>query len=105
MDNEQPSEAGGRGEVSDSLSEESRRFVEKALKTIDPDAFGDPEPLSLNATYEELDEYFNEVGDYATDILDCFKESSLQGEDCWIEYTCTFRPQTIHYMPRNVKLQ
>ena len=67
--------------------------------TDEVDDFGDPDPPPVTATSDQKLEYSRAVNHYSKEILDHLREiTSLKGEELWIEYTCSFRKQTIKAM-------
>ncbi len=63
--------------------------------------FEDPDPPKENATNEDILNYKTEVNAYSNEMYDIFIENNYKGESLWIEFTATFRPQTIPNLSRN----
>jgi len=67
--------------------------------------FGDPDPPPEGATREEKAQFLKDVAQYAEEILDVLKQSTVVGEPLWLEFTSTFRPKTVQYIPKAMQLK
>ena len=68
-------------------------------------SIGDPDPLPEEATSAQRREWTKTVKDYAAEMLNAYKETYLQGEEMWIEFTTTFREHTIEALPSRLHLE
>ena len=60
--------------------------------------FGDPLRPREDAPQNIWKTYVQKVEEYSSEMLLTLKETKWEGEDLWIDFTCTFRAVTINYM-------
>lgn len=59
---------------------------------------GDPDPPDVECSFDEKERYSMGVESYANDMLKSLQETKLVREDLWLEFTSTFRKETIFAM-------
>ena len=78
--------------------------IQEHDRTEDQD-FGDPDPPPATASSEQKLEYSRAVHEYSKEIIDHLRAiPDLKGEELWIEYTCSFRKQTIKAMTSTMQI-
>ena len=71
----------------------------------DCEGLGDPSPPKEDASLEEKRLYSQNVNAYARQMLNHFQSlDDLKGEELWIEYTCTFRKESIIALTSTLQL-
>ena len=75
------------------------------LNDNDEDGFRDPRPPDKISSLEEKKEYEYAVNRYSRELLTHLESiPDLRGEELWIEYTCSFRKETILAMTTTLQL-
>ena len=59
---------------------------------------GDPDPPDADCSPEERERYSVAVENYANEMFNSLHETKLVGEDLWLEFSSTFRKETIFAM-------
>lgn len=69
-----------------------------------PEDHDDPSPPGESCTQEEMIEYREEVASYSRSMLECFEQDSrLMDEEPRIDFTSTFRKETIRVLTASQK--